>query len=340
MRFGNVQAFWFLLSVPAAVLFFVIAFRKKRRALARFGSPELMRKLTAATSWKRQWVKAAMTVGGFFFLVMALAQPRYGMRLELLHRKGVDVIVALDTSLSMLAEDIRPNRLTRALFEIESFIDRLKGDRIGLVAFAGRSFTLCPLTLDYGAAKLFLDSIDTDIIPVKGTAIAEAIRAATRAFGSEERKYKVMVLITDGEDHADDPVSAAKEAAEAGVRIFAVGVGTPGGELIPVKQNGRTDFLKDGRGNYVKSRLDEASLQQVAGVTDGVYIRAQAGGVGMDRVYDEVSQMEKKELGSRKYTQYKHRFQWPLAVAVACFVCEAMLSDRRRVRTQWRGRFQ
>ncbi len=340
MRFGDVQAFWFLLSVPAAILFFVVAFRKKRRALSRFGSPELMRKLTAATSWKRQWVKAALTVGGLFFLVTALAQPRYGMRLELLSRKGVDVIVALDTSLSMLAEDIRPNRLTRALFEIESFIDRLKGDRIGLVAFAGRSFTLCPLTLDYGAAKLFLDSIDTDIIPVKGTAIAEAIRAATRAFGSDERKYKVLVLITDGEDHADDPVKAANEASEAGVRIFAVGVGTTAGELIPVKQNGRTDFLKDGRGNYVKSRLDEASLQQVAGVTDGVYIRAQTGGLGMDRVYDEISQMEKKELGSRKYTQYKHRFQWPLALAVACFVCEAVLSDRRRVRTEWRGRFQ
>ncbi len=340
MRFGDVQAFWYLLSVPAAVLFFAVAYRKKRRALARFGSPELMRKLTAATSWKRQWVKAALTVVGLFFLVVALAQPRYGMRLELLHRRGVDVMVALDTSLSMLAEDIRPNRLTRALIEIESFIDRLEGDRIGLVAFAGRSFTLCPLTLDYGAAKLFLDSIDTDIIPVKGTAIAEAVRVATRAFGSEERKYKVLVLITDGEDHAEDPVEAAEAAAEAGVRIFAVGVGTPGGELIPVKRNGRTEYLKDGRGNYVKSRLDEASLQQVAGVTDGVYIRSQAGGVGLDRVTHEISQMEKKELGSRKFTQYKHRYQWPLAVAVVCFVSEALLSDRRRVRTQWRGRFQ
>lgn len=340
MRFGDAQAFWFLLVVPAAILFFAVAFRKKRRALTRFGSPELMRKLTAATSWKRQWAKAALTVCGLVFLVLALAQPRYGMRLELLHRRGVDVIVALDTSLSMLAEDIRPNRLTRARFEIESFIDRLEGDRIGLVAFAGRSFTLCPLTLDYGAAKLFLDSIDTDIIPVRGTAIAEAIRASTRAFGSEERKYKVMVLITDGEDHAGDPVEAAKAAADAGVRIFAVGVGTPGGELIPVRRNGRTDFLKDGRGNYVKSRLDEASLQQVAGVSEGVYFRSQAGGVGMDRVYDEISRMEKKELGSRKYTQYKHRFQWPLAVAVACFAGEATLSDRRRVRTRWRGRFQ
>ncbi|MDE2998055.1 MAG: VWA domain-containing protein [Gemmatimonadota bacterium] len=340
MRFGDVQAFWFLLAVPAAILLFAVAFRKRRRALARFGRPELMRKLTAATSWNRQRVKASLTVVGLVFLVLALAQPRYGMRLELLHRKGVDVIVALDTSLSMLAQDIRPNRLTRARFEIESLIDRLEGDRIGLVAFAGRSFTLCPLTLDYGAAKLFLDSIDTDISPVKGTAIAEAIRASTRAFGSEERKYKVMVLITDGEDHADDPAEAAKEAAEAGVRIFAVGVGTPGGELIPVERNGRTEFLKDGRGNYVKSRLDEASLQRVADMTDGVYIRSRTGGVGLDRVYDEISQMEKKELGSRKYTQYKHRFQWPLAVAVACFACEAMLSDRRRVRARWRGRFQ
>ncbi|MDA0748782.1 MAG: VWA domain-containing protein, partial [bacterium] len=267
-------------------------------------------------------------------------QPQYGTKLELLRRKGIDVIVALDTSLSMLAEDMKPNRLKRSLFEIEAFIDRLEGDRVGLVAFAGKSFTLCPLTLDYGAAKLFLDTIDTNIIPVKGTAISEAIRTATRGFGSQERKYKVLVLITDGEDHAGDPVEAAREAAEAGVRIFSVGVGTQEGELIPVRQNGRVEYMKDRQGNFVKTRLDEAVLQQISRVTDGAYIRSRSGRVGLEEVYEQISQMEKKELGSRKYTQYKHRFQWPLAVAVACFLCEALLSDRRKEKSEWRGRFQ
>ena len=340
MRFGDPQAFWFLLLAPLCLVFYFWAFRRKRRALAAFGNPALMEKLTSATSWVRQGVKAALMVAGFFFLVLALVRPQFGTKLELLHRRGVDIIIALDTSLSMLAEDIKPNRLARARYEIEGLIDRLEGDRVGLVAFAGRSFALCPLTLDYGAAKLFLDSIDSDIIPVQGTAIAEAIRTATKAFGSQERKYKVLILITDGEDHAGDPAEAAEEAAEAGVRIFAVGVGTREGELIPVRAEGRVDYLKDRRGRIVKSRLDEAALQEVARVTDGAYVRAGSGGVGLEQVYAQIAEMEKKELGARKYTQYKHRYQWPLAFALACFVCEALLSDRRRERREWRGRFQ
>lgn len=340
MRFGDPQAFWYVLAVPACVLFYLWAFRRKRRALNAFGNAALMAKLTSATSRARQAVKAGLVACALLFLVLALVQPQFGTRLELLHRRGVDVIVALDTSMSMLAEDIRPNRLRRALIEIEAFVDRLEGDRIGLVAFAGKSFVLCPLTLDYGAAKLFLDSVDTQIIPVQGTAIAEAIRTATRAFGASERKYKVLVLITDGEDHGGDPVAAAEAAAEAGVRIFCVGVGTPDGELIPVRGDGRVAFLKDRQGNYVKTRLDEAALVEIARITDGSYIRSAGGAVGLEEVYSRISEMEKKELGSRKYTQYEHRFQWPLALAVACLAAEALLSDRRRRDTAWRGRFQ
>ena len=340
MRFGDPQAFWLLLLAPVCVVFYIWAFRRRRRALADFGSPALMEKLTSATSRVRQGVKAALTVVGFIFMALALVQPQFGTRLELLHRRGVDIMVALDTSLSMLAEDIKPNRLQRACYEIEAFIDRLEGDRVGLIAFAGRSFVLCPLTLDYGAAKLFLDTIDTEMIPVKGTAIAEAIQTGTRALGAQERKYRVLVLITDGEDHAGDPVAVAEEAAEAGVRIFSVGVGTPEGELIPMREGGRVDYMKDRQGNIVKTRLDEATLEQIARITDGVYLRASAGGVGLDAVYDQIAEMEKKELESRKYTQYKHRFQWPLALALVCFVSEALLSDRRRGRREWRGRFQ
>jgi Ca-activated chloride channel family protein len=326
--------------VPLLAVFFVWAFRKKHRVLMRFGHPALMQKLTSATSWVRQGIKAALVTAGFLFLALALVQPQIGTKLEMLHRRGVDVVIALDTSRSMLAEDIVPNRLQRARYEIEGLIDRLEGDRVGLVAFAGKSFVVCPLTLDYGAAKLFLDTIDTEIVQVQGTAIAEAIRAATRAFGSQERKYKALVLITDGEDHAEDPVEAAEEAADAGVRIFVVGVGTPEGELIPVRSDGRVDYLKDRQGRIVKSRLDEAVLQKIAQITDGLYIRSQSGGVGLDQIYDEVADMEKRDLGSRRYTQYKHRFQWPLVLAFICFAGESLLSDRRRREEEWRGRFQ
>ena len=340
MRFGDPLAFWLLLLFPVGVTFYIWAFRKKRRALSAFGNPALMEKLTSATSRVRQGIKAALMVVGFCLLTLALVQPQFGTRLELVHRRGVDIVIALDTSLSMLAEDIKPNRLTRARYEIQDLIDRLEGDRVGLVAFAGQSFVLCPLTLDYGAAKLFLDTVDTDLVSVQGTALAEAIRVGTKGFDSQERKYKVLILITDGEDHADDPIQAAEEAAEAGVRIFAVGVGTPEGELIPIREDRRVDFLKDRSGRIVKTRLDEGSLQQIARVTDGAYVRSQAGGVGLEEVYSRISQMEQKDLGSRKYTQYKHRFQWPLALALACFITEALLSDRRREQQEWRGRFQ
>jgi len=239
----------------------------------------------------------------------------------------------------MMAEDIPPNRLMRARLEIESLIDRLDGDRIGLVAFAGQSFVLCPLTLDYGAAKLFLDSIDTGLIASQGTAIAQAIRTATDAFGTDEQKYKALVLITDGEDHAGEALAAASLAAEAGVRIFAVGIGTQDGELIPVKKEGRTEFLKDREGNVVKTRLDEATLVEMARETNGGYVRSQRGRVGLDEIYAQISEMEKRELGSRKLSQFRHRYQWPLAIALIGVILESLMSDRRRISEEWRGRF-
>lgn len=340
MRFGNPDAFWFLVMVPLGIIFYVWAFHRKQCRLGEFGNPKLMEKLTSATSWVRQGSKAATIITGIFFLVLALGQPQFGTKLELLHRRGVDIMIALDTSLSMLAEDIKPNRLTRARYEIEGLIDRLEGDRIGLVAFAGKSFVLCPLTLDYGAAKIFLDTVDTDLISVKGTAIGDAVRMATRAFGSSEKKYQVLILITDGEDHAGDPLDAAEAAADAGVRIFAVGVGTPDGELVPIRDGDEVNYLRDSAGRIVKTRLDQATLEKMVVLTDGAYVQAGGGRVGLEEVYTRIAEMEKKDLGSREYTQYIDRFQWPLALALVCFLGEALLSDRRKLVGEWRGRFQ
>ena len=340
MRFGNSEAFWYLLLIPLFVLLYAWSFNARGKALARFGAPDLMRKLTSATSRPRQVVKAILMLAFFFFLCLSLVEPRFGIRTDRVQRRGVDVVVALDTSLSMLARDIQPSRLMRARYEIESFIDRLQGDRVGLVAFAGRSFVLCPLTLDYGAAKLFLDSVDTDLIPSKGTAIGSAIRTATRAFGQGEGKHKALVLITDGEDHGGDALEAAREAAEAGVRVFCVGIGTREGELIPIQQQRRVDFLKDEQGNVVKTRLDESTLQQISRLTGGGYVRSQGGGVGLEEVSSQISTMEKKDLGTRTLSRYRHRYQWPLAVALICLISESFLSDRRRGDDAWQGRFE
>jgi len=242
--------------------------------------------------------------------------------------------------LSMLAEDIRPNRLERAKQEVSALLDRLKGDRIGIVAFAGQAFVQCPLTLDYGAAKLFLDGVDTGLIPVRGTAIGEAIRVSAAAFDQDEKKYKVLILVTDGEDHEGDPLKAAKDAASQGVRIYAIGVGTREGDLIPVRSNdSEVSYWKDRSGNFVKSRMDETALEKLALITDGKYYRSTSSGIELDRVYDDISRMEQRELTSKKMTQFEDRYQYPLFLAVACFVAEALVSDRRKVKQEWRGRF-
>lgn len=340
MRFADPHYFYLLLLLPVFALFYGWAFRKKQQTLGRFGNPDLVRKLMAATSAGRQVFKAALILAGLFFLTLAAARPQFGTKEEVVRRRGVDIVVALDTSLSMLAEDIRPNRLERAKQEVSALLDRLKGDRIGIVAFAGQAFVQCPLTLDYGAAKLFLDAVDTGAIPVRGTAIGEAIRVSARAFAQDEKKYKVLILVTDGEDHEGDPLNAAKQAAGEGVRIYAIGVGTREGDLIPVTaEGGATDYMKDRSGAIVKSRMDETTLEKLALITDGKYYRSTSSGIELDRVYDDISKMEQRELTSKKMTQFEDRYQVPLFLAVACFVAEALLSDRRKVSQEWRGRF-
>ena len=340
MSFGAPIYFHLLWLLPLLIAFYVWAFRRKRRALSIFGNPELMGKMTATTSRTRQVWKTILALCGVLFFTLAVVRPQFGTKLEIARRSGVDIMIVLDTSLSMLAEDIKPNRLERAKQEIRSFIDRLAGDRIGLVAFSGVSFVQCPLTLDYGAAKIFLDVIDTDLIPVPGTAIGEAIRTATKGFNVQERKHKAIILLTDGEDHMSDPVEAAKRAADEGVRVYTIGLGTRAGELIPVRdERGGVDYKKNRQGDPVKSRLDEATLEKIALMTGGKYYRSTVGEMELDKIYEEISTMEKRELRSRKFTRYEERFQYPLFLAIVVFALEALLSDRRNVRREWRGRF-
>jgi Ca-activated chloride channel family protein len=241
----------------------------------------------------------------------------------------------------MNAEDVKPNRLEKAKGEIIGFIDKLEGDRIGLVAFAGKAFIQCPLTLDYGAVRIFLDSVNTKIIPVPGTAIGEAIRCAIGAFNQKERKYKALILLTDGEDHGTQPIKAAEEAKKHGIRIYTIGIGSPEGEPIPIR--GATGaiigYKRDAKGNIVMSKLDEITLEKIALITNGKYYRATPGEIELDKIYKEICKMEKKELFTRKFTQYEDRFQIFLVIALFVLCLECVISDRKRIKKVWRGRF-
>lgn len=340
MRFADPQMLWLLLGVPALVFFFLLSFRWKKKTMQRFASLELLSKMTRSTSSGRQAGKALMILFGYVFLVLALARPQWGTKLELMSRKGVDVVVVMDVSNSMLAEDIKPNRLERAKHEVSRMINNLTGDRIAIVAFAGDAFLQCPLTLDYGAAKMFLDITNPNLIPVPGTALAKAIRTARKAFDPQQKKYKVVILITDGEDHEGSIVEEAEAAAKEGIVVYTLGLGSQAGVPIPTRDaGGNISYKKDREGNVVMTHLDVATLERVALATNGKFYQSTTGSLELDRIYAEIRHMEKREMESKHFTQFEDRYQWPLALALAFLFGEFFLSDRKKKRREWDGRF-
>ncbi|MBI4598420.1 MAG: VWA domain-containing protein [Candidatus Omnitrophica bacterium] len=267
-------------------------------------------------------------------LLLALIGPQWGFHWEPVRRRGVDLMVAIDVSNSMLAEDITPNRLSRAKWAVQELLPLLRGDRLGLVAFAGSSFVQCPLTNDYGAVALTLEDLSTGTIPKGGTALASAIRASVKAFDAGTEESRALIIITDGEDHEGDALAAANDAANTGVKIFCIGMGTPEGELIPAgpAQPG-AGFMKDREGRTVKSRLNEELLQRVALATGGSYVRATPTAFGLDVIYRErIANMKTHEVEGARQKQYEPRFQWPLALAWLLLIMEALIADRRRGR--------
>jgi Ca-activated chloride channel family protein len=332
MIFSNLKYAHFFWLVPLLIIFYIWAFRSKRKALETFAQRHLVPVLTSTVNWRSQKLKAAATILAACFLIFALIGPRWGFQWREVKRQGIDIIVAIDTSRSMLAQDVKPSRLERSKLAVEDLLDLLQGDRIGLIAFSGTSFLQCPLTLDYSAFSMALDAVNTELIPRGGTSISRAIKTAITAFEGKAKKYKALILITDGEDHEGDPVKAADEAAEQGIRIFCVGVGTREGELIPVTdENGSMGFLKDRRGQVVKSRLDETTLQKIALNTGGGYIRASGTEYGLDIIYDQkISAMEKKDLESKLQRRYEERYQIPAAIALGLLCLEVFLGERRR----------
>jgi Ca-activated chloride channel family protein len=316
------------------IFFYVWAIRRKKKMLARFGDIFLLLKNAPYLSFARQGGKAAVIIAGILFLVMTLSQLQCGTHMEMMRREGIDIVIAIDVSNSMLAEDFKPSRISKARQEVRGILERLQGDRIGLVAFAGEAFIQSPLTLDYSAAEIFLDVIDVGLIPQQGTAIGDAINKAREAFETKERKHKVMILLTDGEDHQGNAVEAAEKAREEGVKIYPIGIGSPVGEPIPVvnRQGEKVGYKKDNSGEVIVTRLDEVTLQKIALTTGGKYYRASAGEMELDKVYDDISKMEKKELEGKLLMQYEDRFQYPLFVAILLIIGEFFISEKRKVK--------
>ncbi len=332
MTFANPHMLWLLLVIPPALLaFFWWAGRTRQRLLTQFIQARLLPSLTVGISARRQKIRVGCLVLAVVCLILALARPQWGFDWQEMKQRGLDVVVAIDTSKSMLAEDIAPNRLARAKLAALELMQRAGSDRLGLVAFAGSAFLQCPLTIDDAAFRQSVEALNVNIIPQGGTAIAEAIETALTAF-KEGDNYKVMVLFTDGEDHDSGAVEAAEKAAKAGMRIFTIGIGTAEGELLRIKDaQGGGDYIRDEQGNVVKSHLNERLLQQIAGATEGGFYLPLRGAKAIDTLYDQgLAKLPKSEHQEKFVRQYHDRYHWPLAVAIVLLLVEMLFPERKR----------
>ena len=328
INFANSQYLLLLLLIPFFFVIQALVLRMRTKRIRRFGDEVLVRQLMPSYAKAKVWVRLTMFALGFFFFVIGLSRPQIGAKLKEHETKGAEIMIVLDVSNSMLAEDYSPNRLERAKLAISRLVDKLREDRIGLIVFAGNSFVQLPITTDYVSAKMFLNSISTESVPVQGTAIGEAINTAIRSFSAQSQKSRAVVVITDGENHEDDPVAAAKQAAEMGVRVFTIGVGSPEGKPIPMDG----ELLKDKDGNIVVTRLDEKVLQDVASAGNGVYVRAGNSEFGLNPVIDDIRRMEDEKYSSLVFEEYDEQFMYFLAIAFVFFIIEMLIGDRRSKR--------
>jgi len=328
-RFANPEYLYLLLMIPVMVVIWIINEIRKKRALKRFGQIDLVENLIPELSRTRPFIKFLFQMTALILIIIILARPQFGSKLEEVKKRGVEVIIALDVSNSMLAEDIQPNRLERAKQAISRLVDNLDNDKIGLIVFAGDAYTQIPITTDYLSAKMFLSTINPDMVPKQGTAIGAAINLGIRSFSPGEAKSKAMIIITDGENHEDDPVKYAEEASKAGIVIHTIGIGSAEGVPVPFTVNGRKEFLKDHEGNTVISKLDENILKKIAVSANGNYIRASNTNIGLDEIFREIGKMEKQELESTMYTEYNDQFQIFAAFALFFLVLDFTIMDRK-----------
>src|SRR6266700_4907373 len=334
MTFGAPQWLWGLLLIPLLVALFVRAERRGLRRLQEFVSARLLSQLAGTVNRPRRMIKFSLQLLGLFLALVSLAQPRWGYTFEDVKRKGLDLLIAVDTSRSMLSNDVQPNRLDRVKLAIQDLIGQLQGDRVGLIAFAGRAFLQAPLTIDYDAVVEALSDLDTKTIPEGGTNISSAITLATQSFGKSAMGNRALVIFTDGEELSGDAVKTAKEAADAGVRIFTIGGGTPTGSLIPVNgEDGETAFVKDSAGQVVKSKLDDKRLREIAQAAGGFYLHLENGPRAMRQLYDEgLAKMQAAEVDVRLSRRPIERYEWPLGAALIALALSILIPERRRAR--------
>jgi Ca-activated chloride channel family protein len=331
-RFANPAFLYLLLLLPVVMLLYIINELRVRKALKRLGDSNLVGGLMPEMSRVRPLIKFVLQLVAFSAGVIMLSRPQFGSKIEDVKKQGVEVIIALDVSNSMLAEDIQPDRLTRAKQAISRLVDNLDNDKIGLIVFAGDAYIQIPITTDYLSAKMFLSAINPNIVPKQGTAIGAAINLGVKSFSPGEGKSKAMIIITDGENHEDDPVKDAEDASKAGIVIHTIGIGSSDGVPIPVINNGRKDYLKDVDGNIVITKLDEEILKKIALSTNGNYVRASNSNLGLDEIYAQIKKMKKQDLESTMYTEYNDQFQIFAAIALFLLIVDFIIMERKNRR--------
>lgn len=327
-RFANGELLYLLIAVPVLAAVYALAARRRKRLVARFGNPELVRSLMPDFSRGRIRLKAALFITAFALLALAAARPQFGSKLREEKSRGVEMMLAVDVSNSMLAEDFEPNRLERTKHAIGRLFDGLQQERVGLVVFAGEPKVQLPITSDYRMAQAFAKRISPSLVGEQGTAIGKALQQAMLAFSSQSEKSRVIVLITDGENHEDDALEAARMAKEQGIRIYTIGIGTPEG--APIRIGG--DFVKDERGEMVVSKLDERTLEQIASITDGAYVRATKQSIGLDEIVKSINDMEKSDLSTVRFEEYNEQYQYLAAAALLLLLLETSVLSRRNPR--------
>ncbi len=332
MRFASYELAVFLWLIPVLAVLLSVSLTARKKAMERFAEAHLLSEISGTFSVKKLRRRNILIVAAVTFMLLALMRPQWGYEWQEIKKMGLDIIVALDVSNSMLAEDVRPNRLRRSKMAIKDLVENLRGDRIGLIAFSGTAFLQCPLTLDYSGFLMVLDDVDTLTIPVGGTSLAAAIMTAVETFEKEASEERVLIIVSDGEDHEGGIDRAIAYAKAKGVKIFCLGVGTPEGGLIPMPgERGREGYLRDNEGNVVRTRLIESTLQNIALATGGMYIRSTGAEFGLDRIYrQKLSKLERHELRTEMEKRYNDRFQIPLALALLILALEPFVGDRKR----------
>ena len=326
-RFANPEYFYLLFTLPVLTVIYIYAVVRRKKAIRKYGNPVLIAHLMPEVSTKRQHLKFWTMLAALSVLIFVIAGPQFGSKLETVKRQGVEIMICLDVSNSMMSEDVTPNRLERAKQMLSRMTDSFTDDKVGLIVFAGDAFTQLPITSDYISAKMFLSSINPSMVSTQGTAIGAAINLAMRSFTPNETSSKTILIITDGENHEDDAVKAALSATEKGVKINVVGIGTPQGAPIPI--GGSNNYLKDRDGNVVVTRLNEQMCQEIAAAGKGIYVRADNTNTALRTLQSEIDKMDKDELDSKVYSEFDEQFHILAWIVLALLLIEFIIMERK-----------